>query len=293
MRIRVCETRFHTWSKVHVVTVISADGAHCFQKATIHHPFADVSFGNVECHGILVWIRIEEPQSNRRVFKRRRAFGCWQLLEIGREERSRLATKEKVKRFVGDDSDECPLRPDVDQRGYVLEFVQVCDSIVSNHLKRLSKKKCDCSWCWALEFVSYLMLRSMVQSINSDWRTLWNELLFYSCRKVSTVKPVLSDHPTVQGKVVVIDRWSLKQGFPRNRPIFRSSVEQLRTLWYARVWSTQWQFTSIWCKRWPHAIVYSQTCAMVAVLTVNMGTKQRFSLLLVAKDRENPVVGAK
>ena len=31
----------------------------------------------------------------------------------------------------------------------------------------------------------------------------------------------------------------------------------------------------------------------VAVLTVNMGTKQRFSLLLVAKDTENPVVGAK
>ena len=29
--------------------------------------------------------------------------------------------------------------------------------------------------------------------------------------------------------------------FPRNRPIFRSSVEQLRTLWSARVWSTQWQ----------------------------------------------------
>ena len=28
-------------------------------------------------------------------------------------------------------------------------------------------------------------------------------------------------------------------------------------------------------------------------VTVNVGTKQRFSLLLVAKDRENPVVGAK
>ena len=30
-----------------------------------------------------------------------------------------------------------------------------------------------------------------------------------------------------------------------------------------------------------------------AVLTVNMGTKQRFSFYLVAKDRENPVLGAK
>ena len=28
----------------------------------------------------------------------------------------------------------------------------------------------------------------------------------------TTVKPALSDHPTVQEKVVVIDRWSLKQG---------------------------------------------------------------------------------
>ena len=32
---------------------------------------------------------------------------------------------------------------------------------------------------------------------------------------------------------------------------------------------------------------------VVAVLTVHMGTKQRLSLFLVAKDRENPVVGAK
>ena len=38
---------------------------------------------------------------------------------------------------------------------------------------------------------------------------------------------------------------------------------------------------------------FSQICAVVAVLTVNMGTKQRLSLLLVAKDGENPVVGAK
>ena len=67
-----------------------------------------------------------------------------------------------------------------------------------------------------------------------------------------------------------------KARFPRNRPIFRSSVEQLRTLWYARVWSTQLQFTSIWCKRWPHAIVFSQTCAVVAVLTVNMGQSNAF-----------------
>ena len=33
--------------------------------------------------------------------------------------------------------------------------------------------------------------------------------------------------------------------------------------------------------------------AVVAVLTVIMGTKQRFSLLLDAKDRKNPVAGAK
>ena len=40
-------------------------------------------------------------------------------------------------------------------------------------------------------------------------------------------------------------------------------------------------------------MVFSQTCAVVAVLTENMGTKQHFSLLLVAEDRGNPVVGAK
>ena len=31
-------------------------------------------------------------------------------------------------------------------------------------------------------------------------------------KEQDTVKPALSDHPTVQEKVVVIDRWSLKQG---------------------------------------------------------------------------------
>ena len=33
-----------------------------------------------------------------------------------------------------------------------------------------------------------------------------------TCTFTHTVKPALSDHPTVQEKVVVIDRWSLKQG---------------------------------------------------------------------------------
>ena len=71
--------------------------------------------------------------------------------------------------------------------------------------------------------------------------------------------------------------WSLKQG-SRNRLIFPSSVEQLQMLWYAHVRSTQRSFASIWCKRWPRAVVFSQTCAVVAVLTVNVGSKQRFFL---------------
>ena len=41
------------------------------------------------------------------------------------------------------------------------------------------------------------------------------------------------------------------------------------------------------------AVVLSQTCALVALLTVNGGSKERFFLLLVAKDRENPAVDAK
>ena len=40
--------------------------------------------------------------------------------------------------------------------------------------------------------------------------------------KLYTVKPVLSDHPTVQGKMVVIDRWSLKQGFPETDRFFEA-----------------------------------------------------------------------
>ena len=104
-----------------------------------------------------------------------------------------------------------------------------------------------------------------------------------------TVKPVLSDHPTVQGKMVVIDRWSLKQGFPDTDRFFKAllnSCERCGT-------HTFDLRTSIWWKRWPHAVVFPQTCAVVAVLTENMGTKQWYSLLLVAKDRENSVVGAK
>ena len=37
----------------------------------------------------------------------------------------------------------------------------------------------------------------------------------------STVKPVLSDHPMVQGKVVVMDRSSLK-GFPETDQFFEA-----------------------------------------------------------------------
>ena len=37
-----------------------------------------------------------------------------------------------------------------------------------------------------------------------------------------TVKPVLSDQPTVQGKMVVTDRWSLKQGFPETDRFFEA-----------------------------------------------------------------------
>ena len=40
-------------------------------------------------------------------------------------------------------------------------------------------------------------------------------------------------------------------------------------------------------------MVLSQTCAVVVVLRENVGAKQRFFLLLVAKGRENPAVGAK
>ena len=40
--------------------------------------------------------------------------------------------------------------------------------------------------------------------------------------KRNTVKPALSDHPTVQEKVVVIDRWSLKQGSLKSGRFFEA-----------------------------------------------------------------------
>ena len=108
-----------------------------------------------------------------------------------------------------------------------------------------------------------------------------------------TVKPVLSDHPTVQGKMVVIDRWSLKQGFPETYRFFEAllnSCERCGTHTFDLPNDNSRQSgESGGLMRW----FSRKLAAVVAVLTVNMGTKQRFSLLLVAKDRENPVVGAK
>ena len=96
----------------------------------------------------------------------------------------------------------------------------------------------------------------------------------------------------MQGKLVVIDRWSLKQGFPETDRFFKALLSSYERCGRTRLINAM-TIHVMWCKRWPHAVVFSQTCAVVAVLTVNMGTKQRFSLLLVAEDRETPVVGAK
>ena len=104
--------------------------------------------------------------------------------------------------------------------------------------------------------------------------------------ETSTEKPVLSDHPTVQGKMVVIDRWSLKQGFAQTGRFFEALLNSSERCGAMAIHVSLVQAVA-------YAVVFSQTCAVVAVLTVNMGTKQRFSLLSVAKDRENPVVGAK
>ena len=43
-----------------------------------------------------------------------------------------------------------------------------------------------------------------------------------------TVKPVLSDHPTVQGKMVAIDGWSLKQGFPETDQFFEALLNSCK-----------------------------------------------------------------
>ena len=104
-----------------------------------------------------------------------------------------------------------------------------------------------------------------------------------------------SDHPTVQGKVVAIDRWFLKQGFPETDRLFEAllnSCERCGThpcTFDLRNDNSRQSGESGGLMRW----FSRKPAAVVAVLTVNMGAKQRFSLLLVAKDRENPVGGAK
>ena len=115
----------------------------------------------------------------------------------------------------------------------------------------------------------------------------------YKRQDPDTVKPVFSDHPTVQGKMVVIDRWSLKQGFPETDRFFEAllnSCERCGTHTFDLRNDNSRQ-SGASGGLMPGG--FPQTCAVVTVSTVNMGTKQRFSLLLVAKDRENPVVGAK
>ena len=66
-----------------------------------------------------------------------------------------------------------------------------------------------------MQRVSY-QLKVPVPFLYPDW---WHALLAMNWPTsrsneylIVTVKPALSDHPTVQEKVVVIDRWSLKQG---------------------------------------------------------------------------------
>ena len=66
------------------------------------------------------------------------------------------------------------------------------------------KKTCPSAWLGFLSVLLLLLLLLLKDKIFADER-----------RREATVKPVLSNHPTVQGKVVVKDRWSLKEGFPK------------------------------------------------------------------------------
>ena len=94
--------------------------------------------------------------------------------------------------------------------------------------------------------------------------------------------------------MVVIDKWSLKQGFPESDRFFEALLNS-----YERCGTDAFDLRND--KLTIHVNQAVASCdsflanlrAVVAVLTVNMGTKQCLSLLLVAKDRENPVVGAK
>ena len=58
----------------------------------------------------------------------------------------------------------------------------------------------------------------------------WRRRKKINVKQASTVKPVLSDHPTVQGKMVVIDRWSLEQGFPETDSFLEALLNSCRNV---------------------------------------------------------------
>ena len=64
----------------------------------------------------------------------------------------------------------------------------------------------------AFTLVSISYLAILVKYILAKKKKKKKKTLLSNLFSTGTVKPALSDHPTVQEKVVVIDRWSLKQG---------------------------------------------------------------------------------
>ena len=128
-----------------------------------------------------------------------------------------------------------------------------------------------------------------------------HEVLILNFRRASsqrlyqsyTVKPVLSDHPTVHGKMVVIDRWSLKQGLPETDRFCEALLNSCE-----RCGTHTFDLRST-CKPYDSSRQSGASGGLIigggflanlrcgGFFDSKMGTKQHFSLLLVAKDREN------
>ena len=87
-------------------------------------------------------------------------------------------------------------------------------------LLRMSSIVVGSKWSSSIEIVEGSTLNGVhtaqMTKILTDFLNL--STLVHDHRR--TVKPVLIDHPTVEGKMVVIHRWSLEQGFPQTDRFF-------------------------------------------------------------------------
>ena len=101
-----------------------------------------------------------------------------------------------------------------EKQSWTVSLTQLLNRLWQNTSHAVQTSKTDHFGCARQKWCNLKLLHAMVIKFSGNQQ----KLLFF----LNTVKPVLSDHPTVQGKMVVIDRWSLKQGFPETDRFFEA-----------------------------------------------------------------------